>query len=277
VSASASIGQLAALERRLEELVAGGKGEVGFSVVHIESGRSVAVGGHKPLPLQSVFKLPLAVAVLLKVQAGELGLDQRVTVRAEDRAPGVAMNEQKWKHVPRDVSVRELLEYSLVDSDNTSSDKLLELVGGPAALTERMRALGFGGIVVRSPTKAAGASGKLPNEAPANAIVALLASLQQEKVLDVPQRDLLWEMLRRSRTGERRIRAGLPAGTPVLDKTGTGPNGSVTNDVGVVTLPNNSGHLAIGVLVSGSQLTPRDQEDLVAQLARAAFTAFAAH
>ena len=261
------------LEARLGELAIKAGGRVGISVIHVESGRSVTVAGQEWLPLQSVFKLPLAVAVLRDVQAGQVSLDQMLTVRAEDRAPGVAMNEKKWTQVPRTVSVRQLLEYSLVDSDNTASDKLLDLMEG-LRLTGRMQALGFQGIAVRAPTKAMGASGELPNEATAEALARLLAALARGEILEASQRALLWEIMGRARTGERRIRAGLPAGTPVLDKTGTGGNGSVTNDVGLVTLPGNAGHLAIAVLIAASSLPARAQEDLIAEIARTAFNSF---
>ncbi|HKO90074.1 MAG TPA: class A beta-lactamase [Polyangiaceae bacterium] len=272
VEVPADPARLEALHARLAELAAGARGKVGISVVHVESGRSVTVGGQQFLPLQSVFKLPLAVAVLRDVQAGQVSLEQMLSVRAEDRAPGVEMNEKKWQQVPREVSVRQLLEYSLVDSDNTSSDKLLALVGGPEILSERMRSLGFEGIVVRAPTRAMNSSGELPNDATAEALARLLASLQRGEVLEEPQRALLWDLMGRSRTGKRRIRAGLPPGTPALDKTGTGTK--VTNDVGVVTLPGSAGHLALAVLIAGSALPARAQEELIAEVARTAFDSF---
>lgn len=103
---------LEALSARLGKLVVNAGGKVGISVVHVESGRRVTVGGQEWLPLQSVFKLPLAVAVLRDVQEGQVSLDQMLTVGAEDRAPGLASNEKKWTQVPRGVSVRQLLEYS---------------------------------------------------------------------------------------------------------------------------------------------------------------------
>jgi beta-lactamase class A len=265
---------LEALKARLGELVGNAGGRVGISVVHVESGRSVTLGGQQSLPLQSVFKLPLVVAVLRDVQGGHVSLEQMLTVRAGDRAPGVASNEKKWAQVPRESSVRELLEYSVVDSDNTSSDKLMELIGGPTALTERMQSLGFQGISVCAPTKAMGHSGELPNEATAEALARLLASLERGELLEAPQRALLWDLMGRARTGERRIRAGLPPGTPVLDKTGTGRDGTVTNDVGVVTLPGGKGHLAIAVLIAASSLPANAQEDVIAEIARIAFDSF---
>lgn len=248
---------------------------MGVCVVHVESGRRVTAGVRELLPLQSVFKLPLAVAVLHEAQGGRVNLDQELTVTAADRAPGVASNAKKWIQAPRDVKVRELLEYSLVESDNTSSDKLLELVGGPRGLTERMRALGFGGIEVRSATRAMGSDGACPNEGTSEALANLLVALERGEILERPERALLWDWMGRARTGERRIRAGLPAGTRVVDKTGTGRDGAVTNDVGVVTLPESGGHLAIAVLIAGSTLTARAQEDLIAEVARTAVEAFA--
>ena len=79
--------------------------------------------------------------------------------------------------------------------------------------------------------------------------------------------------MERARTGgERRLRANLPAGTQVAEKTGTGDD--TTNDVGLVTLPEGKGHLAIAVLISGSKLPAESQEKLIAELARAAYDSY---
>ena len=76
--------------------------------------------------------------------------------------------------------------------------------------------------------------------------------------------------MERARTGgERRLRANLPAGSQVADKTGTGDD--ATNDVGLITLPAGSGHLAMAVLISGSKSSAETQEKLIAELARAAY------
>jgi beta-lactamase class A len=74
-------------------------------------------------------------------------------------------------------------------------------------------------------------------------------------------------------TGLHRLRGGLPEGTPVADKTGSGPGGSATNDVGIVTIPGGKGHLAVAVLVSGSKRPVEAQEKLIADVARAVYDA----
>jgi beta-lactamase class A len=79
--------------------------------------------------------------------------------------------------------------------------------------------------------------------------------------------------MERARTGgERRLRASLPSGTQVADKTGTGDN--TTNDVGLITLPEGKGHLAMAVLITGPKPSAEAQEKLIAELARIAYDSY---
>jgi beta-lactamase class A len=264
----------AALAARLKEICARSGGECAAAVTHVETGRVADVEGERPQPLYSVFKLPLAVAVLRDVEEGKLRLDQTVRVEPEEAAPGVKANSDLWLK-PSERSLRELLEFSVVRSDNTSSDKMLELVGGPEAVNARMRALGLRNIELRASAREFLKShGAHPNTGTANDLARLLARLQKGEALQPPQLEVLLGLMGRALTGQQRLRAGVPAGTPVGDKTGTGP--STTNDVGLITLPDGRGHLAMAVLLNGSKLSAGEQETLTAELARAAYDAYAA-
>lgn len=263
----------AELAERFKALSEKAGGRVGVAVIHVESGRSVAFNGASPLPLFSVFKLPLAVAVLKDVEEGKLRLEQKVRVTPEEVAPGARANTELWSK-PSEHTVTELLELSVSRSDNTSSDKLLELVGGPAAVTERMRALGLPKIDIRSSVREFAAGKKEhPNTGAAEDLARLLALLQKGEALQAPQASVLLGAMERATTGLKRLRGDLPPGTPVADKTGTGGAGKVTNDVGLITLPGGRGRLAMAVLVSGSKLPAEAQEKLIAELARAAYDA----
>jgi len=260
------------LAERLREICDRAGGTVGVAVIHVESGRSVSVQGTTPLPLYSVFKLPLAVAVLKDVEENRLQLDKKVSIAPEEVAPGWRGNTDLWRN-PVDRTVAQLLELSILRSDNTSSDKLLQLVGGPAAVTQRMRSLGLGTIDILYSTREFAAQREKPNTGSADDLAHLLALLQKGQVLQPPQLTLLLGLMERAATGLRRLRADLPANTPVADKTGTGDAGSATNDVGLITLPKGNGHLAMVVFVSGSKLPAETQEKLIAQLARVAYDA----
>lgn len=264
----------AQLSERLKTLCSRTSGDFGVAVIHVETGRTVLIEGAKQLPLYSVFKLPLAVAVLKDVEAKKLLLNRKVRVTPEDVTPGSQFNTDLWRK-PVEKTVAELLELSIVRSDNTSSDKLLQLVGGPAAVTQQMRSLGFANINIQYTVREFAARRDRPNTGTASDLADLLAQLQKGEVLQQSQLLLLLGFMTRAMTGgERRLRADLPAGTPVADKTGTGEPGTSTNDVGLITLPEERGHLAIAVLLSGSKLSVEAQEKLIAQLARAAYDSY---
>nr|AIA10765.1 classA_beta_lactamase [uncultured bacterium]AIA12283.1 ClassA_beta_lactamase [uncultured bacterium] len=260
--------ELTKLLRSLCDAVAG---DIGVAVVHVESGKIVTVAGDKKLPLYSVYKLPLAITVLREIEAGKLRLDQKVKVNPADIA-GVQFNTDLWRGT-QEKTVRELIEYAIVRSDNTSADKLLGLIGGPPIVTQQMRTIGLANIDVVVTSREFTAHRDKPNTGTTTDLAQLLARLQKGELLQPAKVSLLRDYMERSKTGgERRLRANLPAGTQVADKTGTGD--VATNDVGLITLPENKGHLAIAVLISGSKLPVDKQEKTIADIARAAYDSF---
>lgn len=267
------------LERRLKLICDGAKGTVGLSLVHIESGKTISINGKSQLPLYSVFKLPLAVAVLKEVEENRLRLDQKVRVTVAELVSGAPGNTALWQK-PVDSTIEQLIDLSIARSDNTSTDKLLHLVGGPLKVTERMRSLGFQNLDIHSTVAEYVKSRTNPNTGTAEDLAMLLVQLHQGKILQSAQQNVLIGSMQRATTGLRRIRGDLPAGTLVADKTGSGELDDVTrvakatNDVGIITLPSNRGHLAIAVLVSQSKLPHAAQEKLIADLARAAYDAY---
>lgn len=262
----------AELSERFRTMCERAGGAVGVALIHVETGRSVAFQGTTQLPLYSVFKLPLAISVLKEVEENRLRLDQKVRVTPAEVVPGWEGNTALWRK-PVERTVAELLELSIVRSDNTSSDKLLGLIGGPANVNGRMRALGLQNITIRSSIREFASKRENPNTGSAEDLAHLLAFLQKGEVLQPSQLALLLGLMRRTTTGAQRLRGNLPAGTPVADKTGTGDAGSATNDVGIIKLPDGRGHLAMAVLISGSKLPAGEQEKLIAELARLAYDA----
>lgn len=267
------------LERRLKVLSDGAQGTVGLSVVHIESGKTISINGNAQLPLYSVFKLPLAIVVLKEVDENRLRLDQTVHVTPAEIVPGTPGNTALWEK-PVDVTIERLIEVSIARSDNTSTDKLLQIAGGPLKVTERLRSMGFQNIDIHSTISDYVKGRQNPNTGSAEDLAKLLAQLHQSKLLQPTQTNLLIGFMERATTGMRRLRGNLPAGTKVGDKTGSGEHDPVTraakatNDVGIITLPANRGHLAIAVLVNGSKLADADQEKLIADVGRITYDAY---
>jgi len=267
------------LEQRLKIICDGAQGAVGLSVVHIESGKTISINGNSQLPLYSVYKLPLAITVLKDVEEKRLRLDQKIHVTPAELVQGTPANDALWQK-PVDYTIEQLLEFSISRSDNTSSDKLVEVVGGPLKVTERMRSLGFQNLDIHTSSGEFMKTRQNPNTGSADDLANLLVQLHQGKILEPDQVNLLRGFMQRATTGLHRLRGDLPRGTVVADKTGSGEPDAVTkvakvtNDVGIITLPSGRGHLAIAVLVNQSKLPDAAQEKLIADVARAAYDAY---
>ena len=82
------------------------------------------------------------------------------------------------------------------------------------------------------------------------------------------------ETMEASRSGPRRLRGHLPGGTPVAHKTGT--MAAAVNDVGIITLPDGAGHLAVAVYVNTLNRTTYRRERTIAQASRALYDYFSA-
>jgi len=261
------------LEAAARDIAAGAGGSVGFAALDLASGRTVALRAHEEFPLQSTFKLPVAIEVLHQVDERRLDLARAVVLGAADARGGPAGTMA----VPATHTVRELLEAMIISSDNVACDKLLALVGGPKAVDARVRGLGVEGFTIRYSELEMG-RGTVDNRATPVAMLALLAKVaRHETGLSGPSAALLDDVLLRVTTGARRLKGALPPGTPVAHKTGTSRtrNGETdaTNDVGLISLPGGN-RIAVVVFVHASAADEAIREGTIARLARAAYDAF---
>lgn len=253
------------------------QGPVGAAVLIVEGGSVVALHGEQHLPMQSVYKLPIGMAVLHRVDLGMLRLDQRVRIGANDLAPPSRYSPIADKYPNgTQMTVSELLDAMMGLSDCTASDVLLKLVGGPGRVTAYLRGLGVQNIVVATSEKAMAQNEQVQyrNWATPDAMVSLLRALQQGKGLSASSRRRLLGLMAVSKTGPHRIKGMLPVGTVVAHKTGaSGTVGGLTratNDAGLVTLPDGR-HLAIAVFVSDTKADAATRDAVIAKIARAAW------
>lgn len=250
-------------------------GTVGFAAVDLATGRMLGLNQNERFPMQSVFKLPIAIELLHQVDAEKIALDQEIELVADDAREGASGTLA----VPSRTTVRKLLEAMLVHSDNVACDRLLALVGGPQVVEARMRSHGSEGITIRFSEREMTA-GQGDNTATPAAMVALLGALAENRLGLLPaSAKLLDDVLSRVATGAKRIRGDLPPGTPVAHKTGTSrtKDGTTdaTNDVGLVSLPNGN-KIAIAVFVHASPADEPTREKTIARLARATYDTFLA-
>jgi beta-lactamase class A len=266
------------LRARMEEAARETGGPVGAAAIIIEGGEMVSFNGAQRFPMQSVYKMPIGMAVLHAVDEGRLKLTQKVQVRPEDLVPE-RLNSPLRDANPRGVelTLRELLRLMISESDGTASDVLLGIAGGPEKVTEYLRGLGVKGVMVATSERAMAQGDEqvqYRNWATPESMLSLLRALQEGRGLSRASRGLLLDFMLNSTPGPRRLKGMLPAGTAVAHKTGT--SGTVegitraTNDVGLVTLPDGR-HMAVAVFVSDTKADADVREGVIAKIARAAW------
>lgn len=220
---------LAELERR-------NGGRLGVAALDTASGRRVGHRTDEIFPLCSTFKLLAAAFVLARVDRGEEKLDRRVVFSDKDL---VTYSPVTKDHVgPSGMSMAEICEAAVTLSDNTAGNLQLASFGGPSGLTSYVRSLGDRATRLdRIETELNEAKPGDPRDTTTPA--AMLGTMQRLLIgdaLSASSRDRLIGWLLASKTGARRLRAGLPAEWRVGDKTGTGDNGTA-NDVAIAFPP----------------------------------------
>ena len=245
-------------------------------------GRTLDCNFHseEPFPMQSVYKLPIAMAALHAVEQGRLALTQNVRFLPSDLiAPDqYSPLRDAHAHGNADVPVEDLLRLAVSQSDGVASDILLRVLAGPPVADAYIRSLGIEGIHILDTEQTLGREVKLEDRdsAQPRALVALLRLLADRSPLSPEHTQLLLGWMTASHTGDRRIRAMLPPGTVVADKTGTSGTGrnftNATNDVGLITLPDGR-KLALAVMVADSAAAPDVREHIIAEIARAVWAA----
>jgi beta-lactamase class A len=229
-------GNVPDLESELAELERGVGGRIGLAAHDLGSGRRLAHRADERFAMCSTFKLLLAAAILARVDAGTLRLDQEVSYGANDLLANspVTSRHASDSHLP----VKTLLEAVIEVSDNTGANLLLALSGGPRGVTRYCRSLGD--TVTRLDRTELALNSNLPGDprdtTTPRAMLGNLERILTGDALTSDSRDRLLGWLRDCSTGQERLRAGLPRGWTAGDKTGTGDRGAV-NDLAIFMPP----------------------------------------
>ena len=297
------------IEQEIARLSLLSGGTVGVSAIHVESGKRIVQNGKTHFPMASSYKVPIAIKLLSRVDSGKYSIDQLTEIEKSDLHPGSGMLSDRfdWPGAVKPgiaLSIRSLMELMLLISDNSATDICLRLAGGPAAVNAHMKRMGIEGLTVDRPTaylisdwlgismdpnqvwsgqRFDSLAKKLTPEeqkvsskkfdddgrdtSTPEAMSKLLLQLYTQPVLKSESKLLLLDIMRRCESGLTRLKGALPPGTEVMHKTGT--IGMTTNDVGIMTLPGDAGHVVITVFVKSSEKPIPERERAIAEIARA--------
>ncbi|MBV8259965.1 MAG: class A beta-lactamase [Paraburkholderia sp.] len=261
--ASKAFGAGAPRADAFEKQLAAIEGQVGgrLGVAVIDPARSHVWGWrmHERFPMCSTFKLLLASAVLARKDHGEEDLARRVVYSP---AQVVSYSPVSGSRAGGEgMTVAGLCEAALTRSDNTAANLLLESVGGPPAITAFSR--GLGDPFTRLDRNETALNEAIPGDPRDTTTPAAMVSNMRELLvgerLSAASREQLIAWLVANKTGDARLRAGLPKDWRVGDKTGTGDRGTA-NDIAIVW-PTGRAPILVATYLTGATRANSAQRD----------------
>jgi beta-lactamase class A len=211
-------------------------GRLGVCLLDVATGRRLEHRANERFAMCSTVKVLAAALVLTRVDRGKENLERRV-VFSKDSV--VSYSPETEKHAGEDgMTLGEICEAALTLSDNTAGNIMLESFGGPPELTRFARSLGDGETRLdRIETALNEATPGDPRDTTTPAAMAEnLRKIVLGDALSAPSRDQMTAWMVANKTGDKRLRAGIPRDWRVGDKTGSGGNAQ-TNDIAVIWPP----------------------------------------
>ncbi len=268
-----------ALDAQVFALADSSSGRIGVAAIDLSTGRTVAVLGDTPFPMASTSKIAIASTFLEAVDQGRLSLTARYPLM-------VPVKSKKYSSLVAPVRAgtmmtgQQLIERSLIHSDNQATDALLAAVGGPPAVNRWLRATGVSGLRLdRDIATLVRDDGEYDparmidqrDSATPKAMAQLLSGIYQGRWLASSSRAFLLATMEQCVTGKRRMRSQLPSDARIAHKTGTLSNTS--SDVGLIETSDGR-VFAVAIYVTG-QGGHSGRDAKIAEIARTLYEGYA--
>jgi beta-lactamase class A len=300
------------VHEKLDRIAKRVHGNLGVAAIHLESGARISLNGDRGFPMASVSKVPMALEFLRRVDASEISPTESIVVRPADFRPGNSPLARWSGGRAVRLTIDSLFSLMLGASDNSATDVILNMSGGPEAATRRIRELGIKGVTVdRSEARTFADLVGIPETVPEDELyrvnyfrmrdalppqhreearerygqdpkdtatpdgmAELLALLHEGRGLTDASHERLLDIMTSTRSGQGRLKGLLPPGVEVAHKTGT--MAAAINDVGIIKLPDGAGHLVLAAFVNTLRSTKWRRERTIAEASRVLYDYFSA-
>lgn len=270
------------LEQQIQSLIKNKNATVGVGIVY--NGKdTITINNNEKYPMLSVVKFPLAMAVLSYMDKRDLPLDTEILVTRADLAPNT-YSPLRDKHPEGDVNmtIRELLNYTVAQSDNNTTDVLINYIGGTKAVEDYIKSLGIKNIAIAATEKDMNEAfnNQYKNWVTPSDAVRLIEIFQKRNDLfkNKEYKDFLEQTMIQTSTGADKLKCLVPEDVVVGHKTGSSsrsPEGlkCADNDMGFVRLPDGTQY-SIAVFVKDSKEDDATNAKMIARISRLAFEHF---
>jgi beta-lactamase class A VEB len=268
------------LKIKINNLIKDKNATVGVSIIANRLKDTINVNESLRYPMQSVFKFPIALAVLTEVDKGKFKLNQLMKITSKD------LLLDTWSPIRENfpngttIAIGEIIKYMVSESDNNGCDILLRLIGGTQAVEEFLLQNHLFDISIKANEEDMHKDWNVQfqNWATPVSLNRLLIGFYvagSERMLSKGSYEFLWKTMTETSTGANRLRGQLPQNTIVAHKTGSsGTNDknirAAVNDIGIIVLPNGD-PIFISVLITNSSETEATNEKIISDIAKIAW------
>lgn len=250
-------------------------GRLGVAVLDTATGETAAHRADERFPMASTFKLFVAGAVLARVDAGAEHLDRRIPVTRADLVPWSPIAESR---VGETLTIAALVEAMLTMSDNAATNLLLASIGGPPGLTAFLRNH-LRDPATRSdrdePAMSEGRPGDDRDTSTPSAFLASMRALTLGDALSPAARERLVLLMKANQTSGRLLRAHLPLGWQIADRTGAAGH-RTSNIVALLWPPGRIAPLLLTAFLAEGPPTPPERNATLVEVGMAVAAALGA-
>ena len=270
------------LRTQIEDIRGTMPADVGVSIIDLQRGDTLSINGNEHFPMQSVFKFHIGLAALHLVDVGKLSLNQKYKVTKDDYYTSWSVLMRTYPEANVEVTLAELITWSVMNSDNIACDLLFRILGGPDKVNAFVNANGITDVAIVATER------KMHNDwnvqftnwTTPTAMARLLKLFYEGKILKNESRDFLWKCMVETPNAPKRLKGMLPEGTVVARKPGTGnSNGEVigaVNDAGILVLPDGR-KIILAVFVTRAKGEFTAIEAGIAKISRAVYDHYTTH
>ncbi|MBZ4035672.1 class A beta-lactamase, subclass A2 [Flavobacterium sp. 17A] len=268
------------LRNQLKQIISSKSVTVGVSVKGVENKDTLSINGNLKMPMMSVFKFHIALAVLHKVDEGKFNLSQEIFIKKKD------LKEDTWSPMKEEypegnisLTLDKILRYTVSHSDNNGCDILINLVGGTKYIQKFINDQGIKDFVIKMNEDQMRTWKNLyVNTTTPLATTELLEKFFKGEVLKEDTTKYLYQIMVETSRGLTWMKAGLPENTELAHRTGiSGTNDAnlrvAMNDIGIVKLPNGK-HFILSVYLKDITEKREDTEKIIADITKAVWSYF---
>ncbi|AZA99396.1 class A beta-lactamase, subclass A2 [Chryseobacterium joostei] len=263
------------LKKIIESIIVNKKADVGVSIMEIPKKEVVQINGNKFYPMLSTVKFHIALAILHKVEKGELSLQQKIYIKKEE------LLENTWSPFQKEhpegnieLTLEETMKWMVSYSDNNLTDILLRLIGGPEPVQKFINSKNF---VIKNNEEDMHKDwdSQFINTITPNEANRLLEKFYNGKLLNKEHTKWLYTAMLNNASGAKRLKAHLPKGVKIAHRTGTsftnesGMTGAI-NDFGIIELSDKK-RIYIAVFVHDTYEKFENAEAIIADISKATY------